>query len=183
MARCTAPVNGHRTASAAAACPACSGRSRSYGHTHTPPLTLHPTPLRGAARRPEQGGGSAAAQSRAGREPVRPWCTRLPRCGHSRRSAKASRSERPCLTFGTSFSATRGTTGRGRQGAARSARVTRCLGLVQREGRCPRHAVAPRNRQGTGEVASRDRAGDPCAAAPPPRRGHRRQRAFGTPSA
>ena len=47
----------------------------------------------------------------------------------------------------------------------------------------PRHAVAPRNRQGLGEVASRDRAGDPCAAAPPPRRGHRRQRAFGTPSA
>ncbi|WP_449288657.1 toll/interleukin-1 receptor domain-containing protein [Mesorhizobium cantuariense] len=32
------------------------------------------------------------------------------------------------------------------------------------------------------EVASRDRAGDPCAAAPPPRRGHRRQRIIGTPS-
>ncbi|TWU18030.1 hypothetical protein Poly21_01830 [Allorhodopirellula heiligendammensis] len=31
MARCTAPVNGHRTASGAAACPACSGGSRSYG--------------------------------------------------------------------------------------------------------------------------------------------------------
>ncbi|MEJ1399119.1 MAG: toll/interleukin-1 receptor domain-containing protein [Candidatus Sedimenticola sp. (ex Thyasira tokunagai)] len=31
MARCTAPVNGHRTASGAAACPACSSRSRSYG--------------------------------------------------------------------------------------------------------------------------------------------------------
>lgn len=30
MARCTAPVNGHRTASGAAACPACGGRSRSY---------------------------------------------------------------------------------------------------------------------------------------------------------
>ncbi len=30
MARCTAPVNGHRTASGAAACPACSSRSRSY---------------------------------------------------------------------------------------------------------------------------------------------------------
>ncbi len=29
MARCTAPVNGHRSSSAAAACPACS--SRSYG--------------------------------------------------------------------------------------------------------------------------------------------------------
>lgn len=31
MAQCTAPVNGHRTASAAEACPACRGRSRSYG--------------------------------------------------------------------------------------------------------------------------------------------------------
>ncbi|MBM7334983.1 toll/interleukin-1 receptor domain-containing protein [Alloalcanivorax marinus] len=31
MARCTAPVQGHRTASGAAACPACSGRYGSYG--------------------------------------------------------------------------------------------------------------------------------------------------------
>lgn len=31
MATCTAPVNGHRTASAAAACPACGGRSSRYG--------------------------------------------------------------------------------------------------------------------------------------------------------
>lgn len=30
MARCTAPVHGHRTASAAAACPACGGRYGSY---------------------------------------------------------------------------------------------------------------------------------------------------------
>jgi TIR domain len=33
MARCTAPVNGHRTASGAAACPACSSRSRGYGYS------------------------------------------------------------------------------------------------------------------------------------------------------
>ena len=31
MARCTAPVYGHRTASGAAACPACGGRYRGYG--------------------------------------------------------------------------------------------------------------------------------------------------------
>ncbi|QDT07721.1 hypothetical protein K227x_61490 [Rubripirellula lacrimiformis] len=31
MARCTAPVNGHRSAAAAANCPACGGRSGSYG--------------------------------------------------------------------------------------------------------------------------------------------------------
>src|SRR5439155_15403710 len=71
---------------------------------------------------------------------------------------------------------------RARQGTARSARVTRCFGLVQREGRRPRLAIAARNRQGTGEVTSRDRACDPRAAAPPTRRGNRRQRAIGTPS-
>lgn len=32
MARCTAPVYGHRTASGAAACPACGGRSRYSGY-------------------------------------------------------------------------------------------------------------------------------------------------------
>src|SRR5438094_5866728 len=31
MARCTAPVYGHRTASGAAACHACGGRYRGYG--------------------------------------------------------------------------------------------------------------------------------------------------------
>lgn len=31
MARCSAPSRGHRTASGAAECPACGGRSRSYG--------------------------------------------------------------------------------------------------------------------------------------------------------
>ena len=64
-------------------------------------------------RRRSSRGGPAAAQGHAGREPVRPLLTRLPKCGRSRQSAKASRSERPCPTFGTSFSAMRGTTGRG----------------------------------------------------------------------
>ena len=37
MARCTAPVHGHRTASARANCPACGGSSyRSYGSYYTP---------------------------------------------------------------------------------------------------------------------------------------------------
>src|SRR2546421_588857 len=36
--------------------------------------------------------------------------------------------------------------------------------------------------EGSGEVTSRDRACDPRAAAPPTRRGNRRQRAIGTPS-
>jgi len=32
MARCTAPSQGHRTASGRAACPACGGRYRGYGY-------------------------------------------------------------------------------------------------------------------------------------------------------
>ncbi len=36
MARCTAPVHGHRSAAAAANCPACGGRSRGYGSSYTP---------------------------------------------------------------------------------------------------------------------------------------------------
>lgn len=38
MARCTAPVNGHRTSSAAAACPACSSRYSGYrSYSYSPP--------------------------------------------------------------------------------------------------------------------------------------------------
>ncbi|MCD9197801.1 toll/interleukin-1 receptor domain-containing protein [Aeromicrobium wangtongii] len=39
MAQCTAPVEGHRTSSGAANCPACSGRSsyRSYSSYYSPP--------------------------------------------------------------------------------------------------------------------------------------------------
>lgn len=38
MTRCTAPVRGHRSAAAAANCPACGGRSRGYGsyYSYTP---------------------------------------------------------------------------------------------------------------------------------------------------
>lgn len=39
MARCTAPSRGHRTASGAAACPACGGRSR--GYSSYPTYTSH----------------------------------------------------------------------------------------------------------------------------------------------
>ena len=42
MSRCTAPVRGHRTASAAAECPACSGRYRGYG-SYSPPSYSYPS--------------------------------------------------------------------------------------------------------------------------------------------
>lgn len=42
MARCTAPVNGHRTASGARRCPACSSRYSGYGsYASTPPYSNH----------------------------------------------------------------------------------------------------------------------------------------------
>lgn len=43
MARCTAPSRGHRTASGAAACPACGGRSRGYSSysTYTSPYSTY----------------------------------------------------------------------------------------------------------------------------------------------
>lgn len=47
MARCTAPVDGHRSASAAAACPACRGRSR-YRPYAAPSPSYYPTANRGS---------------------------------------------------------------------------------------------------------------------------------------
>jgi len=51
MARCTAPVYGHRTSSGAAACPACGGRGRyssfgryDYGYSPSAYSTFAPTP-------------------------------------------------------------------------------------------------------------------------------------------
>lgn len=61
MARCTAPVNGHRSASAAAACPAC--RHRSYGgySSHRPysaPSSSYYSPSGGSG-----GGGRGSGSS------------------------------------------------------------------------------------------------------------------------
>jgi len=65
MARCTAPVNGHRTSSGAAACPACSSRSRyggyrssysSYGSFQSPSYS---SSVSGGSR--SSGGGSSSS--------------------------------------------------------------------------------------------------------------------------
>lgn len=44
MARCTAPVRGHRTASAAAECPACSGRFGGYSYSRPSSYEWHSPP-------------------------------------------------------------------------------------------------------------------------------------------
>lgn len=70
MARCTAPVEGHRSASAAANCPACRGgygRSRGYGYggysspSYYSPSYSAPAPSSGGSR---SGGGSGRVRAR-----------------------------------------------------------------------------------------------------------------------
>lgn len=59
MARCTAPVNGHRTASGRANCPACGGRSRGYGSYGSYSSSYRPTPAY-----PTGGGSTSRPQTR-----------------------------------------------------------------------------------------------------------------------
>lgn len=64
MAQCTAPVQGHRTSSGAANCPACGGRYRSYSSYSSyssPSYYSSPTPSRGS------GGSSGSSGSRSTR--------------------------------------------------------------------------------------------------------------------
>ncbi len=66
MARCTAPVEGHRSASAAAACPACRGRSgRSSGYSMYESPRYSPT----AYASPSNGGGGRNSGSSGGGRP------------------------------------------------------------------------------------------------------------------
>lgn len=62
MARCTAPSRGHRTASGAAACPACGGRSRGYSSypSYSPPYS---------SNRSSYGSGSSGSGSSRSRKP------------------------------------------------------------------------------------------------------------------
>ena len=62
MAQCTAPVLGHRTASAADACPACRGRSRGY-RSYSYPSYSYPSysPPQSAGRSGSGGGGAGSS--------------------------------------------------------------------------------------------------------------------------
>lgn len=60
MSRCTAPSRGHRTSSGAAACPACSSRSRGYGYSsYSPPYI--PSGSSGSGRSSGGGGGGGSS--------------------------------------------------------------------------------------------------------------------------
>ena len=68
MARCTAPVQGHRTASGRAACPACSSRYGGYGGYRSYSLPPSPFPASSGAGRTSGGSGGSVRPrwSRAG---------------------------------------------------------------------------------------------------------------------
>lgn len=69
MARCTAPRQGHRTASGRANCPACGGGSRGYGsysYSYTPSYSSpsYTTPANSAGGRITGGGSGGSARPR-----------------------------------------------------------------------------------------------------------------------
>lgn len=67
MARCTAPVNGHRTASGAAACPVCSSRYRGYqSSSYSPSSYSSPYSSSGGGGGRSSGGSGKPRWSRAG---------------------------------------------------------------------------------------------------------------------
>ncbi|QTV81002.1 toll/interleukin-1 receptor domain-containing protein (plasmid) [Microbacterium sp. NIBRBAC000506063] len=61
--RCTAPVEGHRTASGAANCPACRGRSSRSYYSYTPPVQSFRPP---AARPSVSSGGTSSRRTSSG---------------------------------------------------------------------------------------------------------------------
>ncbi len=67
MARCTAPVRGHRSAAAAAACPACGGRYSSYSsyRSYSTP-SYYPSSASGTSSGGTSGGGTRPRWSKAG---------------------------------------------------------------------------------------------------------------------
>lgn len=64
MARCTAPVYGHRTASGRAACPACGGSNRSYGGYGSYSYPSYSQPQSSGGVRSSVGGSGSSARPR-----------------------------------------------------------------------------------------------------------------------
>ncbi|PLP96644.1 toll/interleukin-1 receptor domain-containing protein [Cupriavidus pauculus] len=65
MSRCTAPVRGHRTASAAADCPACGGRYSGYrSYSYSPPSYGYSSSGSSGGIRSSSGGSGSSARPR-----------------------------------------------------------------------------------------------------------------------
>ncbi|MDO9461796.1 MAG: toll/interleukin-1 receptor domain-containing protein, partial [Alphaproteobacteria bacterium] len=64
MAKCTAPVNGHRTAGGAAACPACSSRYSGYHRSYSYSSSSYSSSGRTGGVRSSVGGSSTSGKPR-----------------------------------------------------------------------------------------------------------------------
>lgn len=64
MARCTAPVHGHRSASAAANCPACSSRNYGRSYNSYPSYPSYSSSSNSSASRSSSGGQSRSMKAR-----------------------------------------------------------------------------------------------------------------------
>lgn len=64
MAQCTAPRDGHRTASGRANCPACSGGFRSYGGYGSYPTSSYSTPSYATSGSSRSGGGGSSSTAK-----------------------------------------------------------------------------------------------------------------------
>ena len=74
MARCTAPVYGHRTESGRANCPACGGRYRGYNYRgysyHSSYYSLSNSPASSSSSSSSSGGGGGQTRTKARWSPV-----------------------------------------------------------------------------------------------------------------
>lgn len=75
MTRCTAPVQGHRTASAAAACPACSSRYSGYrsSYSYSPSPSPSPYPYPSSYSSSVSSGGARSSVGGSGRSAKPRW--------------------------------------------------------------------------------------------------------------
>ena len=174
MARCTAPVYGHRTASGAAACPACRGRSRGYGSYSYPSYSSSGSSVGGS------GSSSRPRWSPAGSSVVYTptevrALTPIRRSVETRTPPPDLRDVFLCHAWDD------------RSGAAKELHdLLKALGVSVWFSEKDVLLGSPLLREidkGLAKSTRRDRVGDPCVSGPPSWRGHRRQRAFGTPGA
>ncbi len=66
MARCTAPINGHRTSSGVASCPACSSRSNRNYNSYSSPSSFSDNSMESNANRSRNSRSSKPRWSKAG---------------------------------------------------------------------------------------------------------------------
>ena len=180
MARCTAPVRGHRSAAAAAKCPACGGRYRGYrSYSSYSPSYSRSGGTGGIL------GNVSGTSSRPRWSPARSSVLYTPtevRALTPVRQSVENRASLPDLRDVFLCHAWDD-----RKGAAKDLcdlleSLNVSVWFSEKDVTLGTSLLREIDK-GTGEVASWDCAGDPSAAPPPPRRGHRRQRAIGTPGA